>query len=114
MVLRASSAESPIASRTRLGSTRPEEHADPVDTATPPRSSPITIPSASAPGNVMLLVFGSRCTEAPLIDIGNPLRRRSRRSRSAPTSGRLPATRSEEHTSELQSPYDLVCRLLLE
>src|SRR5437867_8963443 len=27
------------------------------------------------------------------------------------TRGRL---RSEEHTSELQSPYDLVCRLLLE
>src|SRR5207248_9659383 len=29
---------------------------------------------------------------------------------------RAPATgpRSEEHTSELQSPYDLVCRLLLE
>src|SRR5207248_10723060 len=25
-----------------------------------------------------------------------------------------PAVRSEEHTSELQSPYDLVCRLLLE
>src|SRR5437867_358021 len=25
-----------------------------------------------------------------------------------------PKTRSEEHTSELQSPYDLVCRLLLE
>src|SRR5437867_8138717 len=25
-----------------------------------------------------------------------------------------PNTRSEEHTSELQSPYDLVCRLLLE
>src|SRR5437867_7177553 len=25
-----------------------------------------------------------------------------------------PVTRSEEHTSELQSPYDLVCRLLLE
>src|SRR6266516_4967600 len=35
-------------------------------------------------------------------------RRRSRRS--------IPPTlqRSEEHTSELQSPYDLVCRLLLE
>src|SRR5207248_11542028 len=31
--------------------------------------------------------------------------------------GPLPAAlhkRSEEHTSELQSPYDLVCRLLLE
>src|SRR5437867_12408124 len=26
----------------------------------------------------------------------------------------LVADRSEEHTSELQSPYDLVCRLLLE
>src|SRR5437867_8444384 len=26
----------------------------------------------------------------------------------------LSAIRSEEHTSELQSPYDLVCRLLLE
>src|SRR5437867_5099022 len=25
-----------------------------------------------------------------------------------------PKNRSEEHTSELQSPYDLVCRLLLE
>src|SRR5207248_10513030 len=24
------------------------------------------------------------------------------------------STRSEEHTSELQSPYDIVCRLLLE
>src|SRR5207248_6119557 len=26
----------------------------------------------------------------------------------------LEGSRSEEHTSELQSPYDLVCRLLLE
>src|SRR5207248_9150078 len=35
----------------------------------------------------------------------------------AATCGSSPAsshTRSEEHTSELQSPYDLVCRLLLE
>src|SRR5207248_11134923 len=29
-------------------------------------------------------------------------------------SGPTRETRSEEHTSELQSPYDLVCRLLLE
>src|SRR2546426_7719070 len=28
--------------------------------------------------------------------------------------GRLPRVRSEEHTSELQSPCNLVCRLLLE
>src|SRR5437867_9652061 len=27
---------------------------------------------------------------------------------------KAPIVRSEEHTSELQSPYDLVCRLLLE
>src|SRR5207248_9158493 len=30
------------------------------------------------------------------------------------SSERSRPTRSEEHTSELQSPYDLVCRLLLE
>src|SRR5438094_7519046 len=44
-------------------------------------------------------------------------------SRSSPSSPRMkfglksalpPRQRSEEHTSELQSPYDLVCRLLLE
>src|SRR5437867_1356001 len=29
-----------------------------------------------------------------------------------PTAGSLEFLRSEEHTSELQSPYDLVCRLL--
>src|SRR5207248_7570359 len=32
----------------------------------------------------------------------------------AVAAGRGGAARSEEHTSELQSPYDLVCRLLLE
>src|SRR5207248_11069815 len=31
-----------------------------------------------------------------------------------PAPGRRQPLRSEEHTSELQSPYDLVCRLLLE
>src|SRR2546428_7546105 len=30
------------------------------------------------------------------------------------SSGRVPTCRSEEHTSELQSRSDLVCRLLLE
>src|SRR5207248_10704541 len=30
------------------------------------------------------------------------------------SSSRPAPSRSEEHTSELQSPYDLVCRLLLE
>src|SRR3990172_9879102 len=45
---------------------------------------------------------------------------RSRRARRPPTAARacpatsLPAPRSEEHTSELQSRLHLVCRLLLE
>src|SRR5438034_1454674 len=34
--------------------------------------------------------------------------------RALPTALALPAVRSEEHTSELQSHSDLVCRLLLE
>src|SRR6267378_8105700 len=40
--------------------------------------------------------------------------RRSRFSRSTPWRSRGPGSRSEEHTSELQSRRDLVCRLLLE
>src|SRR5207248_10210514 len=42
-----------------------------------------------------------------------PNRPRGRRARRRPL-GRFWVSRSEEHTSELQSPYDLVCRLLLE
>src|SRR5437867_6736697 len=42
-----------------------------------------------------------------------PHPRRRRRSRAGTSAGTGPR-RSEEHTSELQSPYDLVCRLLLE
>src|SRR5437773_4840637 len=34
--------------------------------------------------------------------------------RGAPTGRGRPGARSEEHTSELQSHHDLVCRLLLE
>src|SRR5207248_10331289 len=37
-----------------------------------------------------------------------------RREQRAQEQARAHALRSEEHTSELQSPYDLVCRLLLE
>src|SRR6266705_3208347 len=39
---------------------------------------------------------------------------RRRGARRCRRDGRPAARRSEEHTSELQSPYDLVCRLLLE
>src|SRR2546426_12827418 len=49
---------------------------------------------------------GRRCPPAPQRPCapGPPRRRRKRR----------PPDRSEEHTSELQSPCNLVCRLLLE
>src|SRR5438876_9047980 len=52
-------------------------------------------------------LFRSRTAARP-----GPIRRspRAPRRRAAPP----PPTRSEEHTSELQSPVHLVCRLLLE
>src|SRR5437867_5902139 len=45
---------------------------------------------------------------------GSPTTRPCRRRASPCRSDRCCRWRSEEHTSELQSPYDLVCRLLLE
>src|SRR5258708_22113033 len=45
---------------------------------------------------------------------GARARRRGRRGRGRCGSARWAAARSEEHTSELQSPDHLVCRLLLE
>src|SRR5437867_5768602 len=51
--------------------------------------------------------WGHRRRRGPLCKIG--FRPRLRHRHRHPSS-----TRSEEHTSELQSPYDLVCRLLLE
>src|SRR2546426_3628499 len=45
--------------------------------------------------------------------VGSPLLRREHESRYRRTS-RGEGERSEEHTSELQSPCNLVCRLLLE
>src|SRR5256885_4464080 len=49
--------------------------------------------------------WATRCDGSPSSTSATP--RSSRRSRSG-------AIRSEEHTSELQSPCNLVCRLLLE
>src|SRR5437879_11394833 len=46
--------------------------------------------------------------------IGNRLAGDSKRRRSGKRRGRSAGVRSEEHTSELQSPMYLVCRLLLE
>src|SRR5438067_10672249 len=49
------------------------------------------------------------CTDAPVQAPSLPTVASARRSR-----GRSPWYRSEEHTSELQSRFDLVCRLMLE
>src|SRR5436189_3892299 len=57
----------------------------------------------------------SRCRHAPIPTRNCSIARRPRSSaRSARADRRLNAARSEEHTSELQSPMYLVCRLLLE
>src|SRR5258708_3557125 len=60
MLARASEAGRPIAVRTCEGSTAPEEHAAPVEQASPLRSRAMTRASPSMPGNKMLDVFGVR------------------------------------------------------
>src|SRR5438132_5626205 len=55
--------------------------------------------------------------EGPVLDAETRLRApavRARARRAAPRGRARARTRSEEHTSELQSHSDLVCRLLLE
>src|SRR5699024_12623087 len=64
-------------------------------------------------------LFRSRWPEGPVLGWRARRPRRSVRARDRGGPGRLGATwcapgRSEEHTSELQSRFDLVCRLLLE
>src|SRR5437868_10363625 len=46
--------------------------------------------------------------------LDRPPTRRTRHSQAAWSTARQSRSRSEEHTSELQSRFDLVCRLLLE
>src|SRR5437764_7798203 len=62
------------------------------------RSAPGSLPSCSVVGG--RLCATAACTASPSSD--------------APTILQRGETRSEEHTSELQSPMYLVCRLLLE
>src|SRR5690348_17833202 len=77
----------------------------------PPRSTLFpytTLFRSRARGPVVLRVPQAR---RRLARRARPPRRRPRRT---PLDVRLPRRRSEEHTSELQSPVHLVCRLLLE
>src|SRR5260370_1430191 len=56
----------PMALSTCDGSSVPEEHADPVDTAMPCRSSAIKSDSASMRSKLMFVVFGTRADEHQL------------------------------------------------
>ena len=58
-----------IAFSTCDGSRVPEEHADPVETATPSRSSAISSDSASMRSKLMLVVFGTRASREPLTSV---------------------------------------------
>src|SRR5690348_17828517 len=64
-------------------------------------------PNPDRSGPATAIVVGDR---AYLIDFGPGVVRRA----AAAGAKGYPAVRSEEHTSELQSPVHLVCRLLLE
>src|SRR5690348_18506823 len=61
-------------------------------------------------------VMTAGASRAELMIIRQPALAPSPQPRPAPTASALPPkhVRSEEHTSELQSPVHLVCRLLLE
>src|SRR5207248_9910970 len=54
---------------------------------------------------------GSAVTGAGPVQTGNPSITQNYQVSSVPLGPTLDVIRSEEHTSELQSPYDLVCRL---
>src|SRR5438034_8841042 len=58
-------------------------------------------------------LFRSMRNQSIFVD-GGPPAFRARRRQAPPNRRRIPWLRSEEHTSELQSHSDLVCRLLLE
>src|SRR5688500_19381747 len=84
----------------------------------PTRRSSDLNPCAPAPSTTTVLSSGSviarnRWTSTASVSTDEPSRSLTSagnaKARSAGT-----ATRSEEHTSELQSPCNLVCRLLLE
>src|SRR5437867_5357122 len=55
-----------------------------------------------------------RSAPSPCTDRRSPLGDLEPPARTEPARAEPVHARSEEHTSELQSPYDLVCRLLLE
>src|SRR5699024_11487491 len=85
--------------------TREKEPLAPLKT---PLSSPLTTGTKPPPGVRSLVA--KKPYANPVTAADNP----SPDNGTQPHPGSSPALRSEEHTSELQSRFDLVCRLLLE
>src|SRR5689334_24398528 len=84
------------------------------------RTVSLGTPGAASPSSIFFFFNDTATTEIYTLSLHDalPISRapRARRRRSRPR-GRVPAARrprSEEHTSELQSQFHLVCRLLLE
>src|SRR2546430_1657085 len=85
----------------------------------PPRSTlfPYTTLFRSvrgAPSSTTTATAGSTCSSRTTSTSISPRRQRQNRDCAGTKASRWPAGRSEEHTSELQSQSNLVCRLLLE
>src|SRR5437763_15095088 len=80
------------------------------------RSSALLSLSRSQPPRSTLFPYTTlfRSLRAGRLAPRGPRLRRSRSGAERPQAGRRDLTRSEEHTSELQSRMYLVCRLLLE
>src|SRR5256885_12445742 len=87
----------------------------------PPRSTlfPYTTLFRSSPlfledGTVVGIVYATRQKFSPLVTKNEKGELERSRTQGVFVSQALGLARSEEHTSELQSPCNLVCRLLLE
>src|SRR5207248_11699833 len=70
-----------------------------LDRAAPPRAPAGAVRKTGGP-----VSFGARAPPSAAVPVGRGRGKRSRAGRSPAPSARSPGTRSEEHTSELQSP----------
>src|SRR2546426_8248660 len=110
----------PHPARTAVPVVRDSEYSNSAAPANEPRNAPITLPTigTGTPSTAPTIPP----TRAPHADRRDPpnvrvSRKPSHHSTISPRKARpntAPMVRSEEHTSELQSPCNLVCRLLLE
>src|SRR2546430_10764863 len=77
---------------------------------TPVARLPMTSATSASPSKMVAGTSGSTMVSpSPMIALGD-----LRKALMGAGSFRVPSSRSEEHTSELQSQANLVCRLLLE